>query len=85
VQLARWAGAEVIGTGRSHSRELVTELGASRFIALDTDRLEDVADQADLVFDTHSSGTTTVLPAPGNHSRGPTVGLPASGTQRARG
>ncbi len=52
VQLARWAGAEVIGTGRSHSRELVTELGASRFIALDTGRLEDVAGQADLVFDT---------------------------------
>ena len=43
VQLARWAGAEVIGTGRSHSRPLVTELGADRFIALDADRLEDAA------------------------------------------
>jgi NADPH:quinone reductase-like Zn-dependent oxidoreductase len=52
VQLARGAGAEVIGTGRSHSRALVTELGADRFVALDADRLEDVADQADLVFDT---------------------------------
>jgi NADPH:quinone reductase-like Zn-dependent oxidoreductase len=52
VQLARWAGAEVIGTGRSHSRQLVTELGADRFIALDTDRLEDAAGRADLVFDT---------------------------------
>jgi NADPH:quinone reductase-like Zn-dependent oxidoreductase len=52
VQLARWAGAEVIGTGRSHSRPLVTELGADRFIALDADRLEDAAGQADLVFDT---------------------------------
>ena len=54
VQLARWAGAEVIGTGRSHSRPLVTELGADRFIALDADRLEDAAGsgfQADLVFD----------------------------------
>ena len=38
VQLARWAGAEVIGTGRSHSRPLVMELGADRFIALDADR-----------------------------------------------
>lgn len=28
VQLARRAGAEVIGTGRSHSRSLVLELGA---------------------------------------------------------
>jgi NADPH:quinone reductase-like Zn-dependent oxidoreductase len=52
VQLARWDGAEVIGTGRGHSRELVTELGADRFIALDGDRLEDVTGQADLVFDT---------------------------------
>ena len=55
VQLARWAGAEVIGTGRSHSRQLVTELGADRYIALDADRLEDVSGsgfQADLVFDT---------------------------------
>jgi NADPH:quinone reductase-like Zn-dependent oxidoreductase len=52
VQLARWAGAEVIGTGRSHSRPLVMELGSDRFVALDTDRLEDVAGRADLVFDT---------------------------------
>jgi len=52
VQLAHWAGAEVIGTGRSHSRSLVLELGADRFAALDEDRLEDAAGQADLVFDT---------------------------------
>ena len=52
VQLARWAGAQVIGTGRSHSRSLVLELGADRFVALDSERLEDAAGQADLVFDT---------------------------------
>jgi NADPH:quinone reductase-like Zn-dependent oxidoreductase len=52
VQLARWAGAEVIGTGRGHSRSLATELGADRFIALGAERLEDAAGQADLVFDT---------------------------------
>jgi NADPH:quinone reductase-like Zn-dependent oxidoreductase len=52
VQLARWAGAEVIGTGRSHSRPLVMDLGADRYLALDAERLEDVAGQADLVFDT---------------------------------
>ena len=55
VQLARWAGAEVIGTGRSRTQQLVKELGADRFIALDEDRLEDAAgvlrDQADVVFD----------------------------------
>jgi NADPH:quinone reductase-like Zn-dependent oxidoreductase len=51
VQLARWAGAEVIGTGRSHSRSLVLELGADRFVALDSERLEDAVGQADLMFD----------------------------------
>ena len=54
VQLARWAGAEVIGTGRSRARQLVMELGADRFIALDEDRLEDAAGsgfEADVVFD----------------------------------
>ncbi|MGH3174669.1 MAG: zinc-binding dehydrogenase, partial [Streptosporangiaceae bacterium] len=54
VQLARWAGAEVIGTGRSRARQLVKELGADRFIALDEDRLEDAAKsgfEADVVFD----------------------------------
>jgi NADPH:quinone reductase-like Zn-dependent oxidoreductase len=52
VQLARWAGAEVIGTGRGHSRQLVLDLGATRFVALDADRLENAAGRADLVFDT---------------------------------
>ena len=52
VQLARRAGAEVIGTGRSHSRELVLDLGADRYVALDAEGLDDVAGTADLVFDT---------------------------------
>jgi NADPH:quinone reductase-like Zn-dependent oxidoreductase len=52
VQLARWAGAHVIGTGRSRARPLATGLGADRFIALDADRLQDAAGQADLVLDT---------------------------------
>jgi NADPH:quinone reductase-like Zn-dependent oxidoreductase len=52
VQLARWAGADVIGTGRSRARALATELGASRFIALDEERLDDTAGKVDLVFDT---------------------------------
>jgi NADPH:quinone reductase-like Zn-dependent oxidoreductase len=62
VQLARWAGAEVIGTGRSHSRALVTELGADRFIALDAERLEDMAGRADLVFDTIGGEVLTRSP-----------------------
>src|SRR5215468_4778687 len=52
VQLARWAGAQVIGTGREHSRPLAMELGTHHYIALDTERLEDVPGDADLVFDT---------------------------------
>jgi NADPH:quinone reductase-like Zn-dependent oxidoreductase len=68
VQLARWAGAEVIGTGRGRVRPLVTELGADRFIALDDDgvdaeRLEDVAGQADLVFDTIGGDVLARSPA----------------------
>jgi NADPH:quinone reductase-like Zn-dependent oxidoreductase len=68
VQLARWAGAEVIGTGRSRVRPLVTELGADRFIALDDDgvdaeRLEDVAGQADVVFDTIGGDVLARSPA----------------------
>ena len=62
VQLARWADAEVIGTGRSHSRSLVEELGADRFIALDADRLEDATGQADLVFDTIGGEVLTRSP-----------------------
>jgi NADPH:quinone reductase-like Zn-dependent oxidoreductase len=68
VQLARWAGAEVIGTGRSRVRPLVTELGADRFIALDDDdpdvnHLDDVAGQADLVFDTIGGDVLAQSPA----------------------
>src|SRR5690242_4273040 len=63
VQLAHWAGAEVIGTGRSHSRQLVTGLGADRDIALDAERLEDVAGQAGLVFDTSGGEVIGQSPA----------------------
>src|SRR6202021_2279777 len=55
VQLARWAGAAVIGTGRDRIRSQVRELGADRFVALDADGaadLDELAGQADLVFDT---------------------------------
>ena len=42
VLFSLWAGAQVIGTGRSRARPLATELGADRFIALDAGRLQDV-------------------------------------------
>ncbi|MGW3667035.1 NADP-dependent oxidoreductase [Streptomyces sp. NPDC005141] len=50
VQLAREAGARVVGTGRAADRDTVLDLGAHAFLNLETDRLED-AGQADVVFD----------------------------------
>jgi NADPH:quinone reductase-like Zn-dependent oxidoreductase len=63
VQLARWAGAEVIGTGRGHSRQLAMELGTDRYIALDSERLGDVAGLADVVFDTIGGEVIAQSPA----------------------
>lgn len=50
AQLAREAGAYVIGTGRTTHREAALAFGANEFIDLETDVLED-AGQVDLVFD----------------------------------
>lgn len=50
VQLAREAGAQVIGTGRADDHDVVLGLGARAFLDLDADRLEDVG-EVDVVFD----------------------------------
>ncbi|MFF5552787.1 NADP-dependent oxidoreductase [Streptomyces olivaceoviridis] len=50
VQLAREAGARVIGTGRSSAREEALALGVDTFIDLESGQLEE-AGEADLVFD----------------------------------
>jgi NADPH:quinone reductase-like Zn-dependent oxidoreductase len=50
AQLARLAGAWVIGTGRAADRQKAFEFGANDFVDLDNDVLEDVG-QVDLVFD----------------------------------
>jgi NADPH:quinone reductase-like Zn-dependent oxidoreductase len=50
VQLAREAGAHVIGTGRAADRQMALDFGAQEFVDLDSDRLED-AGGVDLVFD----------------------------------
>ncbi len=50
VQLAREAGAYVIGTGRADSRETALDFGAQEFVDLDNDVLEDIGG-VDLVFD----------------------------------
>jgi NADPH:quinone reductase-like Zn-dependent oxidoreductase len=50
TQLAREAGAYVIGTGRNADRQTVLDFGAQEFVDLDNDALEDVGG-VDLVFD----------------------------------
>jgi NADPH:quinone reductase-like Zn-dependent oxidoreductase len=50
AQLAREAGAYVIGTGRAADRQKALDFGAQEFVDLDNDVLEDVGG-VDLVFD----------------------------------
>jgi NADPH:quinone reductase-like Zn-dependent oxidoreductase len=50
AQLAREAGAYVIGTGRGADRQTVLDFGAKEFVDLENDVLEDVG-RVDLVFD----------------------------------
>jgi NADPH:quinone reductase-like Zn-dependent oxidoreductase len=49
-QLAREAGAYVIGAGRAAGRQTALDFGAQEFVDLDHDALEDVG-AVDLVFD----------------------------------
>jgi NADPH:quinone reductase-like Zn-dependent oxidoreductase len=50
TQLARWAGAHVIGSGRASDREKAIEFGTHEFVDLESAALEDVG-KVDLVFD----------------------------------
>ncbi|WP_433288812.1 NADP-dependent oxidoreductase [Micromonospora sp. CA-244673] len=50
TQLAREAGAYVIGTGRAADRQTALDFGAQEFVDLGDDALEDIAG-VDLVFD----------------------------------
>jgi NADPH:quinone reductase-like Zn-dependent oxidoreductase len=50
TQLAREAGACVIGAGRAADRQKALDFGAQEFVALDNDTLDDVG-PVDLVFD----------------------------------
>jgi NADPH:quinone reductase-like Zn-dependent oxidoreductase len=51
VQLARWAGAHVIGTGRAGARRRALELGADDFVDVERDGWETAVGQVDLVYD----------------------------------
>src|SRR5438552_4143647 len=55
TQLAREAGAYVIGTGRAADRQKALDFGAQEFVDLDNDTLEDVG-EVDLVFDVIGGG-----------------------------
>jgi NADPH:quinone reductase-like Zn-dependent oxidoreductase len=50
TQLARLAGAWVIGTGRAEDRQKALDFGANEFIDLEKDKLADIG-EVDLVFD----------------------------------
>jgi NADPH:quinone reductase-like Zn-dependent oxidoreductase len=51
VQLAHWAGARVIGTGRAGARRRVLDLGADDFVDVERDDWEKSVPQVDLVYD----------------------------------
>jgi NADPH:quinone reductase-like Zn-dependent oxidoreductase len=51
VQLAHWAGAHVIGTGRSGARRRVLELGADEFVDVERDDWDSAVPPVDLVYD----------------------------------
>jgi NADPH:quinone reductase-like Zn-dependent oxidoreductase len=51
VELARWAGAHVIGTGRAGARQRVLDLGADDFVDVGREGWELALGQVDLVYD----------------------------------
>jgi NADPH:quinone reductase-like Zn-dependent oxidoreductase len=57
VQLAHWAGAQVIATASARNRDFLHELGASAVIDYTTTRFEERVHEVDLVFDTVGGDT----------------------------
>jgi NADPH:quinone reductase-like Zn-dependent oxidoreductase len=57
IQLAHWAGAQVIATASAGNRGLLRELGANEIIDYTTTRFEDVIHDVDLIFDTVGGDT----------------------------
>jgi NADPH:quinone reductase-like Zn-dependent oxidoreductase len=52
VQLAKWKGARVIGTGSAGNAEFLRELGVDTFIDYNVTRFENVVHDVDVVYDT---------------------------------
>ena len=84
TQLAREAGAYVIGTGRAADRQKALDFGAHEFVDLETDALADVG-SVDLVFDVIGGAiqrTSAALIKPGGtlvSIVGPVESRPADG------
>jgi NADPH:quinone reductase-like Zn-dependent oxidoreductase len=57
VQLARWAGAQVIATASARNRDFLRDLGANEIIDYTTTRFEEVVHDVDVVFDTVGGDT----------------------------
>jgi NADPH:quinone reductase-like Zn-dependent oxidoreductase len=51
VQLAKWAGASVIGSGRRDARQRVLDLGADEYVDVEQDDWESTVGPVDLVYD----------------------------------
>jgi NADPH:quinone reductase-like Zn-dependent oxidoreductase len=63
VQLAHWAGAHVVGTGRADARQRVLEVGADDFVDVERDGWENTVGQVDLVYDTIGGDVLAHSPA----------------------
>jgi NADPH:quinone reductase-like Zn-dependent oxidoreductase len=63
VPLARWAGAHVIGTGRSGARERVLAMGADEFVDIERDGWDKTVGPVDLVYDIIGGDVLTRSPA----------------------
>jgi len=57
VQLARWAGGQVIATSSARNRDFLRELGANQIIDYSTTHFEEVIHDADIVLDTIGGNT----------------------------
>jgi len=57
VQLAKWCGAHVIGTGSAANQEFLRELGVDEPVDYQATRFEDVAHDVDIVLDTMGGDT----------------------------
>jgi len=63
VQLAHWAGAYVIGTGRASARQRVLDLGADRFVDVEQPGWDKTIEPVDLVYDIIGGDVLAASPA----------------------